>query len=363
MTQRNRTQPEISDEEKMAAEEQTRAEQTVVDYDTKEYTVELIVTKYLQGKNEDENELFIPEYQRDFVWDLRRQSKFIESVMLGLPIPYIFTAALYKDINEDEGRIEIVDGSQRIRTLAAFLNNELELRGLEKLDKLNGFKFSDLDISRQRKFKRRPVRVIELTDKADDQVRRDIFERINTGSDELSPMEIRKGVFRGRFYDFIGECAANPLFHQLCPISEVRLRREESQEMILRYFAYADDYQNFNKSVIDFLDGYIKQQNARRFDRERMKNEFEIMLEFVKNYFPHGFRKGTNNKSVPRVRFEALAVGVTLALRENPNLIPQNVTDWLESEEFKTHTVSDASNSNPRVVGRIEFVRDRLLGN
>jgi hypothetical protein len=363
MAQRNSTQREISDEVRVAAEEQTRAEQKVVDYDTKEYTVELIVGKYLLGKDEDENELFIPEYQRDFVWDLKRQSKFIESVMLGLPIPYIFTAALHKDISEDEGRIEIVDGSQRVRTLAAFLNDELELRGLEKLDQLNGFKFSDLDISRQRKFKRRPVRVIELTDKADDQVRRDIFERINTGSDELSPMEIRKGVFRGPFYDFIRECAANSLFYELCPISEVRLRREESQEMILRYFAYADNYQNFSKSVIEFLDSFIKQQNDGQFDRERMKKEFETMLEFVKVYFPHGFRKGPNNKSVPRVRFEALAVGVTLALRVKPELIPGNVTDWLGSAEFKAHTVSDASNSNPKVVGRIEFVRDRLLGN
>lgn len=361
MAQRTREPRVITEEEKLVAEEQIREERKVVDYDTKEYTVELIVSKYREGKGEDENELFIPEYQRDFVWDEKRQSKFIESVMLDLPIPYIFTAALHKEISEDEGRIEIVDGSQRIRTLDAFLNDELELKGLEKLTTLNGFKFCDLDISRQRKFKRRPIRVIELSDKADDQIRRDIFERINTGSDELSPMEKRKGIFEGPFYDFITECAANPLFEKLTPISAVRRKREEAAEMVLRYFAYADRYERFQKSVTDFLNDFIKEKRS-SFDNEKMQKEFLLMLDFVDKYFPYGFRKSEKNYSVPRVRYEALAVGVTHALRERPDLVPGNVKQWLESDDFKTHTVSDASNSRPKVVARIEFVREHLLG-
>ena len=85
MNQGNKVR-EVSEEQKLAAEEQIRDEQRVVDYDTKEYTVELIVSKYQEGRDEDENELFIPEYQRDFVWPEKRQSKFIESVLLGLPI-------------------------------------------------------------------------------------------------------------------------------------------------------------------------------------------------------------------------------------------------------------------------------------
>ncbi|MBI3427583.1 MAG: DUF262 domain-containing protein [Acidobacteria bacterium] len=360
MAQRNKEPRVVSEQEKLAAEEQIREERKVVDYDTKEYTVELIVSKYRNGKDEDENELFIPEYQREFVWDEKRQSKFIESVMLDLPIPYIFTAALHKEISEDEGRIEIVDGSQRIRTLDAFLNDELELKGLEKLTRLNGFKFKDFDISRQRKFKRRPIRVIELSEKADDQIRRDIFERINTGSDELSPMEKRKGIFEGPFYDFIAECAANPLFDNLTPISAVRRKREEAAEMVLRYFAYADRYEKFQKSVTDFLNDFIKEKRS-SFDKVRMQEEFLSMLAFVEKYFPFGFRKTDKNQSVPRVRFEAISVGVTLALRERSGLVPQDVSGWLESDEFKFHTVSDASNSRPKVIARIEFVKNKLL--
>ena len=352
----------IPEEHKIAAEQQIRDLQTIVDYDTKEYTVELIVQKYKTGIDDDENELFVPQYQRDFVWDERRQSKFIESVMLGLPVPYIFTASLSKDVGEDEGRIEIVDGSQRIRTLANFLDNNLLLSGLEKLHLLNGFKFSDLELGRQRKFNRRPIRVIELSDKADESVRIDIFERINTGSDELKDMEKRKGIYTGPFYAFIMKCSELDVFKNLCPISHRKQRREEAPEMVLRYFAYANGYKTFKKSVRQFLDDYIK-LNQTDFTESALEFDFMNMLNFVETYFPNGFKKNSKNTSVPRVRFEAISVGVTLALREIPDLHPATpIESWIYSNEFINLTVSDASNSKPRVAARVEYVRDRLLG-
>ncbi|HFO9942988.1 TPA: DUF262 domain-containing protein, partial [Escherichia coli] len=61
-------------------------------------------------------------------------------------------------------------------------------------------------------------------------------------------------------------------------------------------------------------------------------------------------------------RFEALAVGATLALEEEPNLVPKNIDDWINSKEFITHTRSDASNSKPKVKARIEYVKNKLLG-
>jgi hypothetical protein len=352
----------ITDAARVTAEMQLRDEQREVDYQTKEFTVELLVHKYSEGMEDDENEIFIPAYQREFVWDTKRQSKFIESVMLGLPIPYIFIASLAKDISQDEGRAEIVDGSQRIRTLHAYINDQLILTNLEKLSALNGFRFTDLELSRQRKFKRQPIRVIELSEKADEQVRRDIFERINTGSEELRAMEKRKGIFSGPFYEFIGDCAQNSLFDELCPISYVKQRREEAEEMVLRYFAYADRYENFSHSVVGFMNLYLK-ENQITFDRKRLKKEFQAMLEFAKEALPMGFRKSLKNRSVPRVRFEALSVGITLALRANPKLKPQpaEIDKWINSPEFQRLVVSDASNSRPRVKARIEYVRDKLL--
>ena len=342
----------ITQEEQDAAEEQILQQQVYADYDTKEYPIEVIVQKYEDNKDDDLNELFIPTYQRDFVWDENRQSKFIESILIGLPVPFIFTA--------DRGeRFEIVDGSQRIRSLAAYLSDSLTLQNLEKLTVLNGTRFSDLLLSRQRRFKRKTLRMIELSEKADANITNDLFERINTGSDILRKMEVRKGAFAGRFYDFVSECSQNELFKMLCPISEKVRKREEAQELVLRFFAYSDRYMKFKHRVDEFLNEYIK-ENKDAFDEARLKKEFIDMLNFVDRYFPNGFTKGTNSKTTPRVRFEALSVGTNLALRMNPNLVPQNLS-WMDSDAFKTHTRSDASNSKPKIKGRIEYVRDNLM--
>jgi hypothetical protein len=129
-------------EEKELAEQQILEEKEPVAFDTREYPVEVLIDRYQSG------EFIIPNYQRNFVWgeDKEKMSKFIESIILDLPIPYLFFAD-----EKESGKLEIVDGSQRIRTLNSFRNNEFELEGLEKLDLLNGFKFSDLLESRQRR--------------------------------------------------------------------------------------------------------------------------------------------------------------------------------------------------------------------
>lgn len=182
-----------------ALETEIENQQRNVSFDTKEYTIEIIVQKYLDGMENDENEFFVPEYQREFVWDTIRQSRFIESLMIRLPIPYIFLA------ETSTGRYEIVDGSQRIRTLAAFLNDNLKLHGLEKVPGLNKLRFSDLGIARQRKFKNISLKMIVLSGRTTDETKSDIFERINRGSDLLKNMEYRKGIYIGEFNNFLHE--------------------------------------------------------------------------------------------------------------------------------------------------------------
>lgn len=341
----------ISAENKEKAEEQIVQQKEPVAFDTREYPIEVLINKFTEG------EFVIPNYQREFVWekDKVKMSRFIESALLDLPIPYLYLAD-----DPDSGKLEIIDGSQRIRTLKAFYNNKFKLTGLEVLDLLNGFKYSDLLESRQRRFLRKTLRSIELTEKASSDVRRDLFARINTKPYDLLPMEIRKGLFKGNFYDFLTECSSNDKFKQLCPISSERRKRGEGEELVLRYFAYSDNYQNFVHSVEDFLDDYMKNAHENGFALERMKSEFEAMLVFVEKHFPDGFRKAANNNTVSRVRFDAISVGVTLALRERADLNPTN-WDWVESDEFDNHTTSGSANNKAKVLGRIEYVRDMLL--
>lgn len=110
----------------------------------------------------------------------------------------------------------------------------------------------------------------------------------------------------------------------------------------------------------DFIDNLRRAIIAHKTVCFKFQFEFDRMVQFVQKTFPCGFAKSENAKATPRVRFEALSVGVALALRENPNLSVTNI-DWINSNEFKEHTTSDASNNEGKLKLRVEYVRDQLL--
>jgi Protein of unknown function DUF262 len=335
--------------------------QKITDYEIKEWPIGVLVEKFTNGRDLDESEIFIPDYQRDMVWTPKQQSRFIESILIKLPVPFIFAADVGQ--GDREGALEIIDGSQRIRTLDNFVSNKLELVGLKKLTEAVGMRFSDLSKPRQMRFKRTTVRVIELTEKADEDARREMFDRLNSGGTRLTTMEVRRGVVDGPFMTFITECATNEQFKALVPLNERNAKRKEYEEFVLRYFAYLNNYQGFQKSVDDFLTDYLRSKNGNFLgaDKHAMLEEFVRMLSFMSDYFPNGFKR-TGYNTVPRIRFEAIAVGVSLALREKTELVPGDVDHWLDSKEFIKHTRSDASNSRPKLINRIHYVRDNLLG-
>lgn len=355
-------QLQLADSERPTfVDQQIEELQKITDYEIKEWPIGVLVEKFTSGRDSDESEIFIPDYQRDMVWTPKQQSRFIESILIKLPVPFIFAADVGQ--GDREGALEIIDGSQRIRTLDNFLSNKLELVGLKKLTQAIGMRFSDLSKPRQMRFKRTTVRVIELTEKADEDARREMFDRLNSGGTRLTTMEVRRGIVDGPFMSFITECAANEQFKALVPLNERNAKRKEYEEFVLRYFAYLNNYQGFQKSVDDFLTDYLRSKNGSflEADKQAMLDEFIRMLNLVSQYFPNGFKR-TGYTTVPRIRFEAIAVGLSLALREKPDLIPNDIDQWLDSKEFINHTRSDASNSRPKLVNRIHYVRDNLLG-
>ncbi|OJT56065.1 DUF262 domain-containing protein [Bacillus altitudinis] len=337
----------ITEEMQMEAENQIKSQQKEIDYDLRDFTIDYIVQEFENGR------FYIPPYQREFIWRPNNKTKFIESVILGLPIPFMFFA------DTDDGRLEIIDGAQRIQTLQEFHNNDLVLKNLEKLPSLNGFLFKDLPIAQQRKFENRALRVILLEDRTSLEIRHEIFSRINTAGKKATPSEIRKGAYSGPFMDFVKRCSENELFIKLCPIGKALRDRGEALEFVIRFFAYVDHYKEVKQDVSKFLDEYVKEQRS-SFDQERLENEFLIMLNFVDRYFEFGFAKSKNSKSTPRVRFEALSVGIALALRENPNITAEP-QEWINSDEFLENVTTHASNNQGRLAKRIEFVRDTLL--
>lgn len=345
---------EITPEKRSAADEQIKQFQHKIGFDTKEFTVEVLCSQFTKNPKE----IFIPEYQRRFVWHAERKSKFIESMLLGLPIPYMFFA------EQEDGTFEVVDGCQRVNTINSFLSNEFHLTGLKKLAELNGFSFKDLPSGQQRKFRNRTLRIISLNDTTPLEIRLDIFERINTGSDSLRGAETRRGANKGLMSDLLEECSKMDIFKKVCPLSDSRKKRHEDKELILRLFAYSDDYESFKHSVKDFLDDYLKRMNkSEDFNvatKELYRQHFINVMNFADNALPWGFARSEGSTLVPRVRFEALAVGISRAIKENPDLSVPKKVDWLTGKQFKSLTTSDASNSPRKLKDRIEYVRKKL---
>jgi len=337
----------ITDQQRSAADVQIRDKQQEVKYDLRDFTVELIISHFNEGL------FYIPEYQRAHVWNDEKQSRFIESVVLGLPIPMMFLAEM------SDGNLEIVDGVQRISSLDAFLADDLRLQKLDRLDSINGFRFSDLSVPQQKKLRTRALRIVVLDESTSFATRQDIFNRVNTSGEKARPAEVRRGAFQGAFMDFVQDCANDPRFRRVCPISEALVKRREPAELVLRFFAYSDEYASFKHDVGKFLDKFVVAHQD-KFDGQRYQSEFDSVMRFVEENFPAGFAKSKTATSTPRVRFEALSVGVNLALREEPGLVPRDI-GWLHGAEFERLTTTHASNSGPRLRSRVEFVRDHLL--
>ena len=306
----------ITSEMKKKAEEQIKNLRKEIDYTTRDYSIDFLVQKFR------EDEFYIPdEYQRQFIWDDDKKSLFIESVLLGLPIPLMFFS------DTEDGRCEIIDGAQRTQSLEAFMSNDLELTNLKKLDSLLEFKYDDIPEYFKKKFDKTNIRVVVLSDETTLDIRQEIFTRINTSGVKASPIEVRRGQFmQTDFMRFIKECSEDDVFLKLCPLSETLKKRYEGQELVLRFFAYLNNYKKFEHRVDQFIDDYVD-SNKDTFNRDEFLKEFKRMLDFVDKNFPYGFAKSKNAKSTPRVRFEAIDVGVALAPVSYTHLEPTRRRD------------------------------------
>ena len=330
-----------------------------IKYDTRDYVIAYLVDQFHKG------EFYIPSsYQRKFVWRAKDKCLFVESVLMGLPIPFMFFA------DTDDGRIEIVDGAQRIQTLVQFCENALQLKELEVLTHSNGFTFVNLEPAVQRRFLNTNIRVVFLEEGTTEQTRQEIFKRINTGGKQIKPAEARRGSYEGKFKDFLEECVKNELFNRLAPRTKMTEDRFEGFELAARFFAYSDSYKTgfkgYNGNVSKFIDKYVEKQNAVCENNKRIipacRKKFKLMLNYAnKILYDRGFRKSEKSQSTPRARFEALSIGIILALEENPNLPVRDVSSWIDSDEFAECTRSDAANNKGKLVKRIDFVKNRLL--
>ena len=173
--------------------------------------------------------------------------------------------------------------------------------------------------------------------------------------------------------NFITELAKNNEFKKLCPFSKYSEKRHEEEELVLRLFAFMDAYPDYRdverKGVAKYLDQYLDNAN-KNFSGEKIKEKKDLflkMVEFISKVYPNqGFAKKPNTTGISKPYFEAIAVGISLALKENPNIKPhvlkcltvdkKNRNDFFETIEgrYRTHT-------STKILNRINYVKQAYL--
>jgi len=195
----------------------------------------------------------IEGYQRQFIWTKTQCDRFIESLLLGLPVPGIFLVKL------DDGRFLVLDGQQRLRTLQAFYKgilreHEFVLQSVQ--EHLQSLKYDSLDAEDRRRLDDSIIHAtIIRQDEPSDELSSVylIFERLNTGGTTLHPQEIRVALYRGGLIRLLREIND---FEPWRKVYGKKSNRFKDQELILRFFALLFWSNNYERPMKDFLNRY-----------------------------------------------------------------------------------------------------------
>lgn len=238
---------------------------SVVDYNLS------TLTDLINDKNID----LSPKYQRRNRWDDTRKSVLIESFLINVPVPPVF-------LNEDNyGEYSIIDGKQRLTAIHDFLTGSLRLRGLTVFSEINDKKFHELPSKLQSVVKTRPtLRAVIILRQSDEDVKFEVFRRLNTGGVRLNAQEVRNSVNTGPFNDLLLDLSESKEFHRLLGVkrkSESKIYQEMGDvELVLRYFAFRDYWQDFEGGITRRLDKFMA-DNRHMPENERREAGADFM--------------------------------------------------------------------------------------
>jgi hypothetical protein len=197
-----------------------------------------------------------PKFQRREAWDVFRKSKFIESILCNLPIPNVVLA----EENKAKGRYLVIDGKQRLFSISSFLQDEFELKGLTILPELNGANFSTLVMSHSEvvnSLENYPIRTVIIRNWPDEDYLYTVFYRLNSGSLQLSPQELRKALHGGILLDHIDEYikGSEPFKTVFGQKLDPRMR---DIELVLRFISFERFFDDYRGDLKNFLDRTVK---------------------------------------------------------------------------------------------------------
>ncbi len=311
-----------------------------------DFTVDGLVSRF------DRGDIYRPDFQRNFVWSQAQASKFIESILLGLPIPSIF---LYRE--EESQKHLIVDGLQRLTTLLAFTRgvfpySRKNFRLVNVQKRYSGRTIYDLEDDDKRRFYDAVIHAMIIQQNLPQGNKNSvfhIFERLNSNGTPLEPQEIRAAVFHGPLQEFL---------QNLNEFSEWRVifgpphKRSKDEELILRFFAFLYMRNEYVSPMKLFLNNFMEKNRSMEFFNSSEARH--IFLEtMTKIYRALGRRAFRIQRSLNAAVFDSFAVSVAL----NENLSDQEISsayNRLMGDEVYLKLVSKATANEKNVERRFE---------
>ncbi|MGO9240459.1 MAG: DUF262 domain-containing protein [Bryobacteraceae bacterium] len=211
-------------------------------------------------------------FQREYVWPRPKADRFVESLLLGLPVPGIFL------VKEPSGRLLVLDGHQRLYTLRSFYGGVIqgeEYRLSDVQERFAGKRYEDLDTEDRRRLDDSIIHatIVRQDEPTDDQSSiYVIFERLNTGGVNLQPQEIRVALYHGQFGEVLRSLNEDPSWRHLYG---KKSRRLKDMEMILRFFAFLYYAHKYQSPMKDFLNRYMAtNRHLKRQPKEELSQIF-----------------------------------------------------------------------------------------
>lgn len=249
-------------------------EKDITTYDISYFPADFTLKGYLDKYDTKDPEIYLPPFQRRYVWTQKQASKLIESFLLGLPVPGVF---LYKD--RETKKLLIIDGQQRIFSAIKYMQGIFEDKAFKLLNvhpKWEGKRFDELSDSDQRQIKDSVLRatIVQQLNPQDGTSIFHIFERLNTGGVKLNPMEVRRCVYFGHMLDVLDKINELPEWRKI--IGKVQIDKTyRDVELVLRVLALAEDWNNYEKPMKDFLNTYLaKHKDIGPSDGIQLMNKF-----------------------------------------------------------------------------------------
>lgn len=266
---------------------------------------------------EDRDIRLDPEFQRNYVWDNKKASMLIESIILNVPIPVFYVS------QEEDDSWSVIDGLQRLSSLKRFFDGKFKLSGLEILSDLNKSDINTLNPKALRMLKNGLLRVIMITHDSNEEIKYDVFMRLNTGSVHLTEQELRNCLYRGNLNKFLKDIVQNETWLNLMGLKEPH-KRMADREMVLRFFAIWRNW-NYQKKTLTGYKGRMKSflnvfmnnnKDIKLVDATLWKRTFEETVDkVIRVYGDNAFKRqsmdGTTEKTINRAIIDVLMLSST----------------------------------------------------